>query len=319
MAWSVGREESPPKGWFLDTPLPDKNYEVTAARSSTGMIYAFGRDQKLERFDPVTRTWSSGLWPSGGVMAVAAAPDGRIYATGNPLNQVTGTGPAAFEAYDPTTNSWESRAPIPMTRFDAAAVAGRDGKIYVLGGFVDDPADNSNRLYRRSIYVYNPKTNSWRQGAAMPTPREGLGAAAGADGTIYAIGGGTDRYDRFYKCFSAVEAYDPLTNSWSRRASLPTSMCDVTAGATSKGTIVAIGGATVAGGEQGAHITPATGAVLSFKTDLSSWKTVSRTPFPRKQAGAVIGPKGTIYVVGGADKFNHPTATVQKCTACING
>jgi hypothetical protein len=47
------------------------------------------------------------------------------------------------------------------------------------------------------------------------------------------------------------------------------------------------------------------------------WTTVSRTPFPRKRAGAVVDPNGTVYVIGGADGYGY--ATAQKCTRCGAG
>ncbi len=323
-AAAPGREAGSHKRWTLDTPLPDRKYEVAAVRDSTGTIYVFGRDQRVEAFDPATHVWNSraplpvksGL---SGLPTVTAGPDGKIYATGSDLNWSSSAGARAFEAYDPSTNRWAERAPIPTGRSGATAVTGKDGKIYVLGGFIPDPGDNSNRLFRRSIDVYNPRTNSWQVKAAMPTAREGLGASVGPDGKIYAIGGGTDHFDRFFRCFATVEAYDPTTDSWSRKLSLPTQMCDVTAGLTSNGTIVAVGGATVEGGEQGPHITPATGRVLSFKPGSSRWTVLSRTPIPRKQAGGVVDPKGTVYVIGGEDRFDHPTATVQACRSCGAG
>jgi Kelch motif len=314
LASASAREAVLPKDWSLETPLPHRQASVVAARDSTGIIYTFS-GSTVDAFDPSTHMWSvrAPLPPNVGPFAAAPAPDGKIYVMGGGAEERTN------EAYDPTTNSWTVRAPIPVGRLDAAAVTGKDGKIYVLGGAKPDPDDNSNSLYPRSLDVYDPKTNSWGVQAPMPTGREGLGAAVGPDGTIYAIGGGTDHYDRYFKCFSVVEAYSPGADRWSRMPSLPKQMCGVTAGATSEGNIDAVAGSTIAGGEESAHITAVTGTILAFNPGANRWTVLSRTPFPRIRAGAVVAPNGTVYVIGGADGFGNATPTVQKCTRCGSG
>ena len=303
-----------PPGWSLDTPLPEKRVDVVALHGADGRIYTFAVSPTVDAFDPSTHRWSVraplpvNAGPAERATAVAG-PDGKMYVMFG----------RTFEAYDPTTNSWTERAPVPVFRSDAAAVTGKVGKIYLLGGAKPDPGDNSNRLYPRGLDVYDLKTNSWQVKAPMPTAREGLGAAVGPGGTIYAIGGGTDHYDRFFKCFSVVEAYHPRTNTWSRASSLPAPTCYVTAGSTVNGKIEAVGGSTLQGGEEGSRITAATGTTLAFNPGAKSWTVLSRTPFPRKRASAVIDPGGTIYVIGGADHFGYATATVQKCTRCGTG
>jgi N-acetylneuraminic acid mutarotase len=112
-----------------------------------------------------------------------------------------------------------------------------------------------------------------------------------------------------------VEAYNPQTNTWSKASSLPLPACGVTAGTTANGTIIAVGGSTVTGGEQGTKITPATGSVMALDPATKRWTTLTRAPYPRKHAGAVVEPDGTIYVIGGADAFGRATATVQRFAA----
>jgi N-acetylneuraminic acid mutarotase len=147
----------------------------------------------------------------------------------------------------------------------------------------------------------------------MPTGREGLGAAIGSDGTIYAIGGGTYHY-KVAKCFSVVEAYSPGTNTWRRTTALPKPACAVTAGSTSSGTIDAVAGAALQGGDGGSMIVPMTGTVLALNPGEHRWTAISRTPFPRNGAGTVVESNGTVYVIGGADGFGDATATVQRYT-----
>lgn len=312
---SVSAGEPPlPLGWSLDTPLPEKRVDLVSVRGAGGTIYTFGRDSTVDAFNPETHRWRHAE-----PLPLTAVPGERVTAVDGTDGEIYVLVGRTLEAYDPATNRWTERAPAPVYRADAAAAAGKDGKIYVVGGYAPDPGDNSNRLYRRGLGVYDPRTNSWQVKAPMPTAREGLGAAVGPDGTFYAIGGGTDHYDRFFRCYSTVEAYTPRTNTWSKRAALPGPTCTVTAGITARGTIVAVAGSTVEGGEQPSRITGVTGTILAFNPGVNRWANLARAPYPRVQAGAAIGPDGTVYVVGGTDALGTATATMQECMQCAAG
>src|SRR4051812_19981767 len=78
--------------------------------------------------------------------------------------------------------------------------------------------------------------NTWATRAAMPTARSGMGLAAAADGSLYAIGGinGVP--------LTTVEQYDPATNAWTPRAPLPTARYLLGAAAAPNGKLYAIGG-----------------------------------------------------------------------------
>jgi hypothetical protein len=56
---------------------------------------------------------------------------------------------ASKEAYDPATNSWEQRAPMPTARSGIAAAV-LEGRVFVFGG--EAPAGTFNQAARR-IYV----------------------------------------------------------------------------------------------------------------------------------------------------------------------
>jgi N-acetylneuraminic acid mutarotase len=85
--------------------------------------------------------------------------------------------------YDPATNKWMSKAPMPFDEWVAASGRVINGKFYVVGGYED--------LYNgvmSHLYVYDPAAESWVEKAHMPTAR-GLHSAAAANGVLYAIGG----------------------------------------------------------------------------------------------------------------------------------
>jgi len=138
-----------------------------------------------------------------------------------------------MEAYNPATNAWSTKAPMPTARSAAAAVAS-DGIIYAMGGSNGDELLNT-------IEAYNPATNAWSTKAPMPTAR-GAAAAVASDGIIYAMGGisNGDVY------LDSVEAYDPVADAWSSSASMPAARA-APIGAEVNGVIYAAGGASTSG------------------------------------------------------------------------
>jgi N-acetylneuraminic acid mutarotase len=88
----------------------------------------------------------------------------------------------ALEVYDPATNTWSRKAPLPSARHSLTA-AGMFGKIYAVGGI------NATGNFTNTVYVYDPVANAWSKGSSsMPTGRGGLSGAALA-GVLYAVGG----------------------------------------------------------------------------------------------------------------------------------
>jgi Kelch motif len=110
------------------------------------------------------------------------------------------------EAYDPATNSWTMRAPMPTPRWDLTAVT-LNGKIYAIGG--QTKRDNTSQLGSNTdiVEVYDPATDSWNTDNCMITPRDYF-AAATVDGRIFTIGG------NIFETLpgdSIVEAFQPVT------------------------------------------------------------------------------------------------------------
>jgi len=110
-------------------------------------------------------------------LAVAAAA-GKVYAMGGRPGNVT-----TNEEYDPVSNSWSARAPMPTGRSGIQA-AFLQGKLYVIGGEVGASTFSKNE-------AYNPASNSWESAASLLTSRHGLSVVA-LDGRIYAQAGGTE-------------------------------------------------------------------------------------------------------------------------------
>ena len=183
-------------------------------------------------YDPANDTWKA-LAPLPGKRGSTLAEEvgGQIYVIGGAIPE-PGSGQVAIrpataarsvgtnEAYDPETNKWSTKSPMPTPRNHAFGGA-VNGKIYVIGGRITSPfitvASNLD-----VVEEYDPKTNTWGGSGArtpMPTARSGGGWTT-YNGKIY-VAGGEIQTRELLGAFRALEAYDPATNTWSILQSLP--------------------------------------------------------------------------------------------------
>jgi N-acetylneuraminic acid mutarotase len=128
---------------------------------------------------------------------------------------------------------------------------------------------------------------TWEPRADMPTPRYDAGSVL-LDGKVYVIGGRVETET----ALSAVEAYDPRTDSWARMADMPTQRGRV-AVAAFNGQIYVFGG--VVGGETA--VVPMS-IVEVFDPVANRW--ASAAPMPYKSQGLkaeVVDNR--IYLTGG--------------------
>jgi N-acetylneuraminic acid mutarotase len=108
-----------------------------------------------------------------------------------------------LEVYDPSSNSWTTKASMHTPR-SQLAVGVIDGKLFAVGG----TDGHLNGL--RTVEVYDPAADEWRSLAPIPQPYGRYAHAVGVlNGRLYAVGGiatyaGTD----------LVDAYDPATDTW---------------------------------------------------------------------------------------------------------
>jgi len=119
--------------------------------------------------------------------------------------------------YDPATNTWTTKKPMPTPRQEFA-IAVYQNKIYVIGGYLGKsggyiPCTGLNQ-------VYDPQTDTWENRTQMPTPRHRLCANV-VNNKIYLIGGNW-RYNGYpgYGPSSANEVYDPETDTWTTKTGL---------------------------------------------------------------------------------------------------
>ncbi len=83
-----------------------------------------------------------------------AALNGKVYVIGG---SVAGTAVPQIDEYDPATDTWRARAPMPKG-LDHIGVAVIGGKIVTVGGFIGSP----HRGAVSDVYEYDPVADSWR-------------------------------------------------------------------------------------------------------------------------------------------------------------
>ncbi len=131
-------------------------------------------------------------------------------------------------------HTWAQKVDMPTARFlHSTSVV--DGKIYVIGGSDSEPGYDPIL----AVEVYDPSMDSWTRKADLPTARM-LHSASAVNGKIYVVGG-YDTYDSGGVLLSAVQEYDPATDTWTQKADLPTPRAGL-ATSVVDGKIYAIGG-----------------------------------------------------------------------------
>jgi N-acetylneuraminic acid mutarotase len=95
------------------------------------------------------------------------ALNGLIYAIGGQQNQDSAAiQRAEVQVYDPATDTWSARAPLPLARSHiTSSTFVRNGKILVLGGL-----GPGNRVINR-VDSYDPASNTWTQLTSLPSGR----------------------------------------------------------------------------------------------------------------------------------------------------
>ncbi|MDX2097166.1 MAG: kelch repeat-containing protein, partial [Leptolyngbyaceae cyanobacterium bins.59] len=166
-----------------------------------GIVSSITTNQ-VAKYNPTTNTWT----------VLASMPQGRNHAAsatdGQKLYVFGGRGPGSGDAnvvangfntvqiYNPSTNTWVSSldsgstlAPLPQARGGMGKAVYFNGEFYVIGGETTSGTGATAQGVYNRVDIYNPVTNTWRSGSAMPTARHGIFPILYA-GEIWVAGGG---------------------------------------------------------------------------------------------------------------------------------
>jgi N-acetylneuraminic acid mutarotase len=228
--------------------------------------------------------------------AGAAAVNGIVYVMGGSQRyNVTDTGFSymsinATEAYNPATDTWTLKAPMPTDR-DGFGAAALQSEIYCFGG---RNVSKDSSITTNVNEVYDTETDTWQTKKAMPTARYGIQASE-VDGKFYLIGGWIQSESSSIAEKSAqVEIYDPVTDTWATGSPMPTAVAGY-ASAVVDGKIYIVSG--VASGSAKTNLTQ----IYDPKTD--KWSLGAPIPMSVSYAAAIAltgaNVAKAIYVIGG--------------------
>jgi hypothetical protein len=206
--------------------------------------------------------------------AVGTGSSARLLAIGG---YGTAGGPtSAVYAYDPRSNTWTTRAPLPVARAAGVAVVA-GGKVHYIGGKA--PGGDTGEHD-----VYDPATNRWSTAAPLPTARDH--AAAAVVGDVIFVAAGRPGSKR------TLESYDLRTGRWTTGLpGLPLGRSSVAAAAW-RGRFVVLGG-------EDSSETTAYRNVDAYDPARRSWTQLPAMPGPRQGIGAVVVGDALLVPGGG--------------------
>lgn len=246
-------------------------------------------------------------FPEASEEVYGIAAGGKLYVFGGLGPQWTPKG-LVYE-FDPAMGQWTKKKNMPLASHHTA-LAELNGKIYVMGGFVKPPKGPSAWIPIDNAWEYDPENDSWKALAPLPTKR-GSPVAAVVGGKIYVIGGASTHPGskeiavhpaRPHRSVDSNEVYDPATNTWETRQTMPTARNHAYVGVVNN-KIYVIGGRVGA-----AFITRAsnTGIVEEYDPATDQWGSLKASMLNPRSAGAWATYKGKIYVAGGEERSTGP-------------
>ncbi len=166
--------------WSTVTPLPVTLSEAAAA-AANGKLYVFGGYQPnsantlmstYEFTPPSTWTQKANMPGPAHDIGAARACNGKVYVIGYNVN---------YE-YNPSANTWATKAAAPTTQLGRGVVLGSDQRIYLIND------RNYNTSSDPGVYYYRFTNNTWYQ---APNNIRGYTspAAAHLDRKLYVTGG----------------------------------------------------------------------------------------------------------------------------------
>ncbi|MBS0169568.1 MAG: hypothetical protein JSR62_04380 [Nitrospira sp.] len=271
---------------------------------------------------PSIETQAAGEWikrapfPEPSEELVGGAAGGKLYVFG-------GLGPGwipqgfVYE-YDETIDKWTKKRPMQVPAHHVAFCE-LNGKFYAFGGFVPPESGPPAWVPTNHAWEYDPSTDSWKALAPMPTKR-GSAVAAAVNGKLYVIGGAAMhpgskepalQPTRPHRSVDTVEEYDPATNTWSARASMPTARNHAAVGAV-RGKIYVIGGRL---GSAFIFTASNTNVVEEYDPATDQWGLVKARMPTERSGGAWAVHNERIYVAGGEHQDAHLMAAFRAVEA----
>ena len=276
--------------WVTTAPAPTGLGRDTATVLADGRVLVVGRrssatDDDAAVYDPVTGLWTptgpkvtagvtdhtATLLPSGHVLVVG----GTFRSQPDPSFPAVNVASGGAERYDPVTNLWYGAAPLRHGRQNHAAALMADGRVVVVGGYIQTVSLTDCCISVRTAEIYDPATDSWSQVAEPGPGGGGLETVALRDGRVLL---GFRAFDTAYLVF------DPAAGQWMDGAPLIGRF-------SARGCVNMPNGTVLMSSGQ---------FVDRYDPAVNAWTRVSSEGIPRTRASATLLNSGALLILGGA-------------------
>ncbi len=202
---------------------------------------------------------------------------------------------ADLDIYDYQAKTWSTIANSAPEDFNHFQAVEYNGLIWVIGAFKDNAFPNE--VPADFVWAYNPATNNWTQGPAVPTTRKrGSAGLVVHNDKFYIVGGNTIGHNGGY--IPWFDEFDPATGLWTTLTDAPRARDHFHAAVVNDKMYVA--GGRLSGGA-GGTFNPLIAEVDVYDFTTSTWSTLpsaSNIPTPRAAASVAV-LQNELYVIGG--------------------
>ncbi len=281
---------SPPPAQQMETSLPVP-LEESGAAAAGGKLYVIGGFDAAGNSLRTVWAFDGSAWTAGPRLPLgldhtsAASLDGHVYVAGG---HSFGRDSARFFRLD--GSSWTELAPMRRPRGGHTLVAAAS-RLYVIGG-------NSSAGNVVTPEVYDPRSGSWSDLPAFPTPRNHV--AGFVFGTSVCAAGGRS------PTTARVDCFDVSSSTWVRLPDLPQPTSGAGATALEDGRAVILGG-------QNAQETNIVDQFAQL-SDPTTWTVVGSMVVPRHGFELALFEGRAWACGGGSSPGLHPVAT---CTSVL--
>jgi N-acetylneuraminic acid mutarotase len=303
--------------WTYKAFLPGPRSDLGLAAATNGKLYAAGGVvfdrgvafvslREVYEYDPATNIWTEkASMPSARHgHGLVLAPNGRLYAVGGHFKYLEQPQETLAEVveYNPFSNTWTQKTPMPTAREYLGAALAANGKLYAVGGFnIAAVSAGGCGGVCGTVEEYDPTTNVWTA-ATTVSGLPGLyhPATAVADGRLYVFGGEARDGVPRTNVYEVTPGTTPGTDRVRTVASMPTARFAASA-TVAQGKVYVVGGYNATGYSPVVEVfTPPSGGVGQ-----GSWAALAPLQVARSGAGLAASRDGTrIYLAGGDGVVN---------------
>lgn|GEM_PF-4335554 len=244
----------------------------------------------MEVYDIIADMWTTKTAPPvPNIEAIACSVNNKIYLIGG-YNSITGEAMNNVQVYDPAIDMWTIKTDMPTSR---SLITGAviNGKIYITGGWSGSYVVTE---------VYDPALDLWSTAANIPLGILQNNGGASLNGEFYCVGGRDINYSN-PTIYDNNFRYNPITNSWSSLANIPTPLFS--------GSVVAYNGKIHHFGGATGLFTPNVNNHFIYDPTTDSWTIGQPMPYKRAGHNAVVA-NNKVYLIGGVDSAGDRRKTV---------